>query len=65
MEQRGGVAMIPIRKERKVSIPIDDHIYVLRNQVERAFSKPKCARRLATRYDKTEASYLAFSHITP
>lgn len=49
MEQRGGVAVIPTRKGRKTQTPIDDYIYTLRNQVERAFNKLKCARRLATR----------------
>ena len=63
MEQRGGVAVIPTRKGRKTQIPIDEYIYALRNQVERAFNKRKCARRLATRYDKTEASYLGFINI--
>ncbi|MCP5080639.1 MAG: transposase, partial [Alphaproteobacteria bacterium] len=31
--------------------------------VERCFNKLKCARRLATRYDKTALSYLGFIHI--
>ena len=64
MERRGGIAVIPTRKGRKAPIPTYDHIYALRNQVERAFNKFKCARRLATRYDKTEVSYLGFIHIT-
>ena len=48
MEQRGGIAVIPTRKGRKVPMPIDNYIYALRNQVERVFNKLKCARRLAT-----------------
>jgi len=42
---------------------IDGITYALRNQVERCFNKVKCSRRLATRYDKTAASYLGFIHI--
>jgi len=30
--------------------------------VERCFEKPKNARRLVTRYDKTADSYLGFVH---
>ena len=63
MESRGGYAMIPTRKNRKIQIPVDGYIYALRNQIERCFNKLKNARRLATRYDKTAASYLGFVHI--
>jgi transposase len=35
----------------------------LRNRIERCFNKLKNSRRLATRYDKTMASYLGFVHI--
>jgi transposase len=62
-EAKGGVAVIPMRRGRKVQTPIDDHIYALRNRIERCFNKLKNARRLATRYDKTAASYLGFIHI--
>ena len=63
MERRGGVAMIPTKRNRLVQIPVDAAIYALRNMVERCFNKLKNARRLATRYDKTAASYLGFIHI--
>jgi transposase len=63
IDRRGGVSMIPGRKTRKVPIQIDEYIYALRNRVERTFSKLKCSRRLATRYDKTADSYLGFVHI--
>jgi hypothetical protein len=33
---------------------------VLRNRIERFFNKLKNARRVATRYDKTADSFLAF-----
>jgi transposase len=53
-------AVIPPKRNRKVRPAIDGFIYVLRNQVERCISKLKQARRLATRYDKTAASYAGF-----
>jgi transposase len=55
--------VIPGRANRTQPIPIDKFIYALRNRIERCFSKLKCSRRLATRYDKTAASYLGFIHI--
>lgn len=52
--------VIPMRSNRKIQIQIDDHIYALRNLIERCFAKLKQSRRLATRYDKTSISYVAF-----
>jgi transposase len=63
MEQRGGFAMIPTKRNRLVQMPVDDHIYALRNRVERCFNKLKNARRLATRYDKTAESYRGFVNL--
>ena len=63
VEENGGTPVIPGRSNRKQAIPIDTFVYALRNQVERCFNKLKNARRLATRYDKTAASYLGFIHI--
>jgi transposase len=63
MEKRGGVAMIPTKRNRLIQLPVDTAIYALRNRVERCFNKLKNARRLATRYDKTADSYLGFIHI--
>jgi len=63
MERRGGMAMIPTKRNRLIQLPVDAAIYALRNMVERCFNKLKNARRLATRYDKTADSYLGFVHI--
>lgn len=60
MAARGVTPIIPARRNRKVPIPIDGNIYVLRNRIERCFNKLKNWRRLATRYDKTAESYLGF-----
>ncbi len=61
--QRGGTPVIPGKANRKEPIPHDTVTYALRNRIERCFAKLKCSRRLATRYDKTSASYLGFIHI--
>ena len=62
-KRRGGVAMIPTKRNRLIQLPVDAAIYALRNMVERCFNKLKNARMLATRYDKTADSYLGFIHI--
>ena len=63
MEKRGGHAMIPTKSNRLVQRPVDAAVYALRNRIERCFNKLKNARRLATRYDKTAASYRGFVNI--
>lgn len=63
IEDAGGSSVIPARAHRKNPEPIDEFLYVLRNQVERCINKLKCARRIATRYDKSASSYLGFLNI--
>lgn len=63
VESRGGTPVIPGKKNRKVPIEVDRFVYALRNRIERCINRLKCSRRLATRYDKTAASYLAIIHI--
>lgn len=63
VEAGGGAAVIPPRRNRKEQTPVDGFIYALRNQIERCINRLKNARRLATRYDKTAASYLGFIEI--
>ena len=64
MEARNVVPIIPMRKSRKLRVAVDRTLYRLRNLVERCFNKLKNARRVATRYDKTAESFLAFIDIT-
>jgi putative transposase len=54
------VANNPRRKERR---PIDSAIYGLRYRVECFFHTIKRCRRVATRYEKTAANYMAFLSI--
>ena len=58
--ERGAWANIPPRCNRNESICFSPHLYRARNLVERFFNKIKQCRRIATRYDKLAANYLAF-----
>ena len=57
----GAVAVVPSNPCCGQPIPHDRHVYRERNLVERCFQKLKQFRRIATRYDKTAASFLAFA----
>ncbi len=59
VEQQGLAAVIPSRRNRKVQRALDAQAYAQRNVIERWFGRVKAFRRIATRYDKTTASYAA------
>ena len=52
--------VIPSRSIRKVPREYDECLYKERNKIERMFNKIKHFRRVATRYDKLDISYLSF-----
>lgn len=54
---------IPHRSDQPKTGPFDRALYRERNRVERLFNRLKQYRRLATRYDKLAASYLALLHL--
>ncbi len=56
----GAFANTPPRCNRKEPICFSPSLYRARNLVERFFNKIKQCRRVATRYDKLAANYLAF-----
>src|SRR4051794_33010114 len=58
--ERGVWANIPPRYNRNDPVCFSPHLYRARNLVERFFNKIKQRRRVATRYDKLAANYLAF-----
>jgi transposase len=58
--KRGAWANIPPRCNRNDPICFSPYLYRARNLVERFFNKIKQCRRVATRYDKLAANYLAF-----
>jgi transposase len=51
---------IPPKRNRKDPICFSPYLYRARNLIERFFNKIKQCRRVATRYDKLAANYLAF-----
>ena len=53
-------APVPPKRNRKDPIYFSPYLYRTRNLVERFFNKIKQCRRVATRYDKLAANYLAF-----
>ena len=53
-------AVIPSKSTRRHPAPFDRELYKQRNLIERMFNKIKNWRRIATRYDKTASSFLAF-----
>jgi transposase len=58
--ERGVWANIPPRCNRNDPVCFSPHLCRARNLVERFFNKIKQCRRVATRYDKLAANYLAF-----
>ena len=55
-----GEVVISSKSNRKEVRSFDKDLYKERNLIERMFNKIKNFRRVATRYDKTAAAYLAF-----
>ncbi|MGV3657290.1 MAG: IS5 family transposase [Chitinophagaceae bacterium] len=60
IEQLGAKAVIPCKSNRKVQRRTNWKIYKSRNIIERYINKLKHFRRVATRYDKTDANYMSF-----
>ena len=65
VRQQGASANIPPKRNRKAPICFSPHLYRARNLIERFFNKIKQCRRVATRYDKLAANYLAFVNSHP
>ena len=60
VEGRSAEAVIPTQKNRAEQREVDRHWYKERNLVERFWSKGKQYRRVAMRYEKKAANFLAF-----
>ena len=60
LAHRGTQAVIPSRRKRRQPRPYDAGRYAQRHPIERLFSRLKQFRRVATRYDKLDAHFLAF-----
>ncbi len=60
VNERGAWANTPPKQSRKDPICFGPYLYRARNLVECFFDKIKLCRRIAARYDKLTAEYLAF-----
>jgi transposase len=59
LARQGAWANIPLRANRKKSIPFSASLYKARNVIERFFNKIKWFRRIATRYEKLGSHFVA------
>jgi transposase len=59
----GAKPVIPALRTRKTPAHHDPDLYKLRNRIERLFGRLKRFRRLATRYDRRAAHFLAALHL--
>ena len=59
IEAQGAAPNIPDKSNRKIRHCFSKTLYKERNQVERFFNRIKHFRRVATRYEKHAANYLA------
>ncbi len=59
IQAQGAEVVIPPTRARKTPIPYDRSVYRARNLVERLWCRLKDWRRIATRYDKLAANYMA------
>ena len=63
-EELGMEVIIPCRANRKKNPRVlDTHRYKARHLVENLFQRMKFFRRVATRYDKPDVTFLGFVHI--
>jgi transposase len=63
LNDRGAMAVIPPKADRARHIPCDFEIYRWRHLIENFFCTLKAFRRIATRYEKTDASFAAMIHL--
>ena len=63
LSSRGATAVIPSKKNRIVQRECDWWLYKERHLVECFFQKIKWFRRVATRYDKSDDSFLGFVYL--
>jgi transposase len=63
IEEQGATPNIPAKSNRKGRPRFSKRLYRERNLIERFFSKLKHFRRVATRYDKLAANFLAMAQL--
>jgi transposase len=63
LQEQEAVAVMPPRSNRKTPREYDRGLYQQRNLIERAFTKLKHWRRIATRYDRKRVYFPAALHL--
>jgi transposase len=63
LNERGTLAVIPPKSDRKSDIPCDFAMYRWRHLIENFFCALKRFRRIATRYDKTDQSFASMINL--
>jgi transposase len=63
LAKRGAKAVIPPKRNRTMPIEYDKEMYKWRHLIENFFARLKEFRRIATRYDKTSASFAAMIYL--
>lgn len=63
LDERGTVAVIPPKTNRKTAIACDFAMYGWRHLIENFFCNLKEFRRIATRYDKTDCSFKSIIYL--
>ena len=64
IQEQGAWADIPPKSNRTSPICFSPYLYRSRNLVERFFNKIKHFRRIAARYEKLAANYMAMVKLT-
>ncbi|MBD2036595.1 transposase [Leptolyngbya sp. FACHB-321] len=63
IEQRGAIAVIPSRSNRKQPRELDTHLYKERHLIECWFNKLKHFRRVFSRFEKKAKNFLSFVYL--
>ncbi len=61
LRDRGTVPEIPTKRNRRIQHSVSRPLYALRSRIECFINRLKNSRRLATRYEQTDDSFLGFA----
>jgi transposase len=60
LKSQNNIPVIPGRNSRKTKIMYDKEIYKYRKNIEIIFGKAKENKRIATRFDKSDVTFMSF-----
>lgn len=64
IEAKGGIPVVPSRRNAKHPRSYDKHVYKDRHLIENFFLKLKNNRRIASRFEKNLINFLGMVHLT-